>query len=184
MAQPGSPSKSTQTRSTARAPPKGTRLHGTARVPGTGKHWWGWEPRAWHGDGSTTGATCQPPAAPNLPSADTSFLSAPTSSPANRSLRSLTAAQSSAAMPGLLGRWASSWQNAGTAGEGYGPEHPYRGTPQWKLGMPDDGGLEDAPAGDATLLGDAILVRQLPGSAVSRSRSSPQPGGAGTPPVP
>lgn len=33
----------------------------------------------WHGDSSVTGATCQPPAAPNLPIPDASFLSAPAS---------------------------------------------------------------------------------------------------------
>lgn len=68
------PPKSTD--STARVPSKGTLTHDIATVAGTRTHQ---QAQMWHGDSSATGATCQPPAAPNLPIPDASFLSAPAS---------------------------------------------------------------------------------------------------------
>lgn len=157
--------KATQSHGTARVPLEGTQHHGTARVPtrapgpmarpvslasasrATGPH-------AWHRDGSATSATCQPPAAPNLPSAEASFLSAPASSPANHSLRSPTAARGPAPCPA---RRDASHRQGGCRGprgqdaaQGTGVTKDTSGMPRWKAGMPDGHRLGAAPAGDAT----------------------------------
>lgn len=152
-----------------RCPPKGTQSHGTARVSPPPSHpalWHGqgprhWEalvgtgPHGWHRDSSATSTTRQLPATPNLPSADASFLSAPASSPANRSLLSPTAARSTEAVPGSPGRWASSGGDPGDRWCRMRSGAPV--SPRTQTGR--HGGNREwpraAPAGNATPVGDA-----------------------------
>lgn len=160
------------------------------RVPGTGKHWWA----RGHTDGTGTAV----PPAPRASCQQHQIFPAPMRPSCRHPLpRRQTAASSprprrEARKRCPVHRGAGHLQGGtpGTAGAGCGPGHRYhqghkRGAtvetgnghglprrampPQWAM----------PPRVD-----DATLARQLLGSAVSRIRPPPQPGGDSTPPAP